>query len=500
MSGLQRSQPLPEVPQIFNSLASLLHHSLQTQNLRGTKTIHAHLLKVGLIFTSLGIHTSLILTYSTCLHSDHLQLQNINNFLSSLDHTDPLPFNAIVSALSRRGFSYLALRTFSFMHATGVPLDTYALCSSLTSSSSIRALTLGQQMHAHICKSGWSSSVYVGTALVDLYSKSSLIRDASKVFDEIPLKNTVCANALLSGYAEAKLWGEGLELFRTMSSLLRLGYDRFTLCGLLRICTGLLAIELGRQVHANMIRTIIDVKSDFFLQSSLVEMYGKCGIIDKARHVFDLAGMRRRGEMDRTRDVVLWTSMLSAYGRHGRFEEVIKLYQDMLMAGMKPDGVAFLAVISACGHTGQVCLGLEYFESMSSEFGLAPGPEHYGSVVDLLCRAGEVDKAWKLISQMPFKENCYADRNGSCTGSSVSVWGALLSACNEYGNVELGKLAAQRALELDPENVGIYILLSNMYARFGMWDEIETLRELMKEKGLKKDVGCSWVEVSGNSG
>ncbi|XP_043709362.1 pentatricopeptide repeat-containing protein At3g12770-like isoform X2 [Telopea speciosissima] len=499
MSGPQASHRRPEFSQIFNSLAGLLHHSLQTRNLRTTKAIHAHLLRVGLIFNSFSLHTSLILTYSTCLHRDHLQLQNLNNFLSSLNPTEPLPFNAIVSAFSRSGFSYLALRTFSFMHATGVPLDTYALCSSLRSSSSIRALAPGRQMHAHVSKSGWSSSVYVGTALVDLYSKSSLIGDASKLFDEIPMKNTVCANALLSGYAEAKLWGDGLELVRSMSSSLRLGYDRFTLCELLRICTGLLAIELGRQVHANMIRKIADVESDVFLQSSLVEMYGKCGIIDKARHVFDLAGMGREGGMERTRDVVLWTSMLSAYGRHGRFEEVIRLFQDMLMAGMKPDGVAFLAVISACAHTGQVSLGLEYFESMTPEFGSDPGPEHYGSVVDLLCRAGEVDKAWNLITGMPLKENL-GSSSSSCTGRSVSVWGALLSACNENGNVELGKLAAQRALELDPENVGIYVLLSNMYARFGMWDEIGKLRKLMKEKGLKKDVGCSWVEVSGDSG
>ncbi|XP_042509439.1 pentatricopeptide repeat-containing protein At3g12770-like [Macadamia integrifolia] len=498
MSGPQANQRRPDFSQVFNSLACLLHNSLQTRNLRTTRAIHAHSLRVGLIFTSLTLQTSLILTYSTCLHSDHLQLQNLNNFLSTLDLTSPLPFNAIVSAFSRRGFSYLALRTFSFMHATGVPLDTYALCSSLKSSSLIKALGPGRQMHAHVSKSGWSSSVYVGTALLDLYSKSSLIGDASKLFDEIPLKNAVCANALLSGYVEAKLWGEGIQLVHMMSSSLRLSYDRFTLCELLRICTGLLEIELGRQVHANVIRTMADIESDVFLQSSLVEMYGKCGIVDKARHVFDLAGMGCGG-MERTRDIVLWTSMLSSYGRHGRFEEVIRLYQDMLMAGTKPDGVAFLAVISACGHTGQVTLGLEYFESMTHEFGLDPGPEHYGSVVDLLCRAGEVDKAWNLITQMPFKENCGAT-SSSYTGSSVSVWGALLSACNEYGNVELGKLAAQRALELDPENVGIYVLLSNMYARFGMWDEIGKLRELMKQKGLKKDIGCSWVEISGDSG
>ncbi|KAI8554135.1 hypothetical protein RHMOL_Rhmol05G0074500 [Rhododendron molle] len=143
--------------------------------------------------------------------------------------------------------------------------------------------------------------------------------------------------------------------------------------------------------------------------------------------------------------------------------------------------------ISACGHTGQVNLGIEYSESMVSDFGLDPTPEHYSCLIDLLCRAGELERAWKVVNEKPYKAN------GRCM---VSMWGSLLSTYYEYGNVDLAKLAAQRALELDCRNKGIYVLLLNMYAKYGVWNEIEQLREEMKERGLEKDVGCSRIEVT----
>ncbi|KAK0583590.1 hypothetical protein LWI29_038519 [Acer saccharum] len=354
---------------------------------------------------------------------------------------------------------------------------------SLKASSSVRDVSFGKQVHVHVIKSGYLSSVFVGSALIDLYAKSSSVGDAKVVFDEIPVKNSVCANALLSGYCEAKLWDEMLELVRLMPAL-KLEYDNFTLSAMLRACAGLSGIEFGRQAHAYLIRKFDDMVNDVFVQSSLIEMYGKCGLVWKALQVFDLAG-HEQGE--RSKDVVLWTSMLGVYGRNRHFNEVIQLFEAMLIAGTEPDGVAFVTVISACGHTGQVKLGVEYFESMIRDYKLDPGPEHYSCLIDLHCRAGELDKAWKLINEMLHK------RHGS---DSVSMWGALLSSCYDHGNFELGKLAAQKALELDPQNVGVYVMLSNLYAKFNMWDEIGRLREVMKQKGLKKDVGCSWIEVS----
>lgn len=368
------------------------------------------------------------------------------------------------------------------MHCNSVHVDSYALCSSLKSASCLKNVRFGEIIHAHAEKSGWLASVFVGSALVDFYAKLLRVNDAAKVFDEIPVRNTVCVNALMSGYSEAKLWGQGIELVRRMF-LLGLDVDNFTLSAALRACCGLCAVELGKQVHSKVIRGIVDVGSDVFLQSLLIEMYGKCGLVDSAKKVFDMVGY---GEGERKRDVVLWTSMLGVYGKSGNYGEVIRLFKEMAIEGIKPDGVAFLTLISACAHTGQVDLGIKHFESMTRDYGLIVSQEHYSCLVDLLCRAGELERACKLIGEMP--------KSGD--ESSVSMWGALLNACNERGNIRLGKFAAERALEVEPDNIGVYLLLSNMYASNGMWGDIEQLREVMKRRGLNKEIGRSSVEIA----
>jgi pentatricopeptide repeat protein len=465
----------------MSNLIQYLHQCEATNNLLSIKKLHAHLLTKGILH---DFHTQLIATYSSCLPNNNLQTLT-NTFFKCMNPTDPLHFNVIISNFCRKGFPFLALTTFSFMHTNAVPLDTYALCSTLTATSKVKDVNFGKQIHAHVGKSGWSSSVFVGSALIDFYSKLLNVKDAALVFDEMPDRNTVCANALLSGYCDDGLWVKALELVRKMP-VLKLKCDHFTLSAALRACTGLSSVEIGRQLHSYLLRTTLDVESDVFLQSALIEMYGKCGMVEKARLVFKLEGMDIRNE--RSRDVVLWTSMLGVYGKNGHYKEVIDLYSEMLQEGIRPDGIAFLTVISACGHSGQVHAGVKYFESMTNDFKLDPGPEHYSCLVDLLCRAGELHKAWELLN-----ETCHYKGIGNC---SVSMWGALLKACVDSGDIELAKLAAHRALELDPQNAGICVMLSNLYARFGMWDEIEVLRVWIKQRGLRKDVGCSWVQIT----
>ncbi|KAF5764476.1 putative tetratricopeptide-like helical domain superfamily [Helianthus annuus] len=454
---------------IHESLNNLLTKFSQTNNFKSIKQLHTHLLKTGIIFISYTLQTNLTYSYTIC--SQQNTIKTLTKLFNSSIITHPVPFNSIISSFVRNGYPFVALKTLSFMHVNGVNIDTYALCSSLTACCLTKS-GFGKQVHTHVVKSGWGCSVFLGSALVDFYAKSMGVGDARKVFDEMPVRNTVCANALLSGYADAKMWVEGTELFRSMPGL-NLWYDNWTFTVALSVCCGLYAIESGSEIHAKVIRTVHDPGTDVFLLSSLIDLYGKCGMVVKAKQVFNMA---------RLADVVLWTAMLGVYGRNGRHEEVIRLFKQMLMKKIRPDGVAFVTVISACGHTGQVDLGAEYFESMARDFGLSPSPEHYGCLVDLFCRAGELEKAWNVVNKMPNE-----------VSASVTVWGALLNACCDHGHVDLGKFAARRALELDPMNTGIYVLLSNMFAKCGLWDEIERLRELMRDKGIKKDIGCSWT-------
>ncbi|VFQ58934.1 unnamed protein product [Cuscuta campestris] len=459
-------------------VTQVLDQVTRTKNLRAVKAIHGHLIITGLLSLTPTLQTKIIFAHTTCLlpQSNNLLLRRtLTDLLSSLNPRNPLLFNSIISGFCESGFYSLALQAFSFMHSNGVCIDSYALCSSVTSASSLRNLEFGRKVHAFTEKSGWFSSVYMGCALIDFYAKLQCVDSAALLFDEIPVRNSVCANALISGYTESKMWDEALELARKLP-FLNLGFDNFTFSSVLRACAGISAVGLGMQAHGCGIRKIPDFESDVFLQSLLIEMYGKCGLLEKARRVFDMGVVRKR-------DLVLWTSMLGVLGRNGNYEQVITLFREMVTQGIKPDGVAFLTVISACSHTGQVCLGMEYFESMAGDYGLEHGPEHYSCVIDLLCRSGELEKAWKFVEK----------GNRSFT---VSTWGALLNACIECGNVELGKFAAQRAIELDPHNDGIYVLLSNLYARNSMWSEIEELREFVGGKGLKKDIGSSWIDVA----
>lgn len=465
------------------SIIYSLNHFTSTNHFKEIKKFHGHLLRRGLLYSSFNVLTKLMCSCITIASNKNTH-RTLDSFFSSISSLNQVPFNMLLADLSRTGFSSLALRTLSLMHLHGVQLDSYALCSALTAASSGKTVNFGMQVHTYIVKAGWSASVFVGSAVVGLYSRTLLIDDAEMAFHEIPVRNSVCANSLLAGYGETKIWIRGLELFRKMPSL-NINYDHFTLTAALCACAGLSAIGLGKQVHAYVLRVTSGIETDVVLLSSLIEMYGRCGLVSKALQIFNLSGLEV-GVRQR-RDVALWTSMLGSYGRIGNYIEVIRLYQDMLAEGVRPDKIAFVAVISACAHAGKVDLGLSYFESMIRDFRLDPGPEHFSCVVDMLCKAGELEKAWKLMSQMAEKG----------IHISVSLWGALLNACKECGNVNLARIAAKKALVLDPQNAGVLALLSNLYANFNMWDEIKQLSDLMKERKIKKDAGCSWIEVTG---
>ncbi|CAD6252030.1 unnamed protein product [Miscanthus lutarioriparius] len=389
-----------------------------------------------------------------------------------------ISFNSLLAAAASSPdtrLRALALPALALAHASGrVPLDSYALCSALRSTP-----TAAETLHALAAKSGWLGSVFVSCALAASYGGSGRYLDARRLFDESPAKNGVFGNAVLAAYVGAAKWAPVLGFARRFSEL-RLQVDGYTMTAVVRACGEVANADLGVEAHGHAIRRLGGIEVDVFLVSAFVDMYAKCGLISQAELVFGLAQQESRGRGD----VVLWTAMLNAYARHGQCKEVIRMYDLMVASGVYPDELAMLAVLSACQHAGEVVKGLNYFESMHTDYGLVPTPEHYGCVVNMLCRAGEVTKAWEI-----------ATKDGCDHAIGVSTWGVLLSACQACLNVEVGRMAAQKAIELDPTNVGIYIELSNLYARACLWDDIGQLREVMMEKGLEKDVGCTWVEL-----
>eukprot|EP01018_Ginkgo_biloba_P040022 Gb_26861 [translate_table: standard] len=379
-------------------------------------------------------------------------------------------WTTMIAGYSQHGYGEEALITFSQMQQTGIKPDEFTFSSILRACAGLAALDQGKRFHAHIIRSGLQSQIILASALVDLYAKCGSIERARQVFDNISERNVVSWTAMIGGYVQHGYGWEALVLFRQMQRT-GMNSDQFTFASILTACANLATAEQGKQVHALIIKSELNLH--FVLASALVDMYAKCGIIEEARHVFDKMSER---------DVVLWTVMIAGYGKYGHVKEVFQLLKQMQEADMKPNHITFLAILSACSHAGLVEEAWHYFGSMTHDYCFTPRVEHYTCMVDLLGRAGHLVEAYDFINKMPIEPD-------------PAIWGALLSACRIHANIELGILAAEKLFELDPDSSGNYVVLSNMYAASSRWEDVSKVRQMMKDRGLKKEPGCSWIEV-----
>uniref|UniRef100_A0A7N0VAT0 DYW domain-containing protein n=1 Tax=Kalanchoe fedtschenkoi TaxID=63787 RepID=A0A7N0VAT0_KALFE len=274
------------------------------------------------------------------------------------------------------------------------------------------------------------------------------------------------------GYAQNGLASEVLDLYKRME-FEGICPDAVTYVGVLSSCANLGAQTVGSQVEHRIESSGLSCNP--FLKNALINMHVRCGNLLKARGIFD-----RMSE----KTLVSWTAMIGGYGVHGQGEVAVRLFDEMIRSGVTPDQTAFVCVLSACSHAGLSDKGLEYFEAMKNQYKLHPGPEHYSCVVDLLGRVGRLKEARELIDSMPVE-------------ADGAVWGALLGACKIHKNVGLAEIAFQRVIELEPENVGYYVLLSNIYSDAGNIDGLVKVRLMMREQKLKKEPGHSYVEHKG---
>jgi pentatricopeptide repeat protein len=356
------------------------------------------------------------------------------------------------------------------MKQEGVMPDRVLFLSILNAIASPGALQIGRQIHAQVIEAGLESDLPVANALISMYAKCGSMEDAHRIFDSMPQRNVVSWTAMISGYAQQNHSKAAIEVFSQMQ---REGVkpDRVTFISILDACANLAALQKGKSIHAQILKAGLD--SDNGVEIALVNMYAKCGSLVHADQVFDKMLQR---------DVVVWTVMIVGYAQHGRGKEAIQLFEWMKREGVKPDSLTFTGLLTACSHVGLVEEGRCYFQSITQDYGITPAMQHYGSMVDLLGRAGRLDEAADFIEKMPFE-------------ADASVWGALLGACKIHCNVELAECAAKRLLVLDPDNGSWYLLLSNIYAAAGMSDKAQYMRKFMKKEGAMKDPGPSWVEV-----
>ncbi|XP_062107846.1 pentatricopeptide repeat-containing protein At5g56310-like [Humulus lupulus] len=380
--------------------------------------------------------------------------------------------------------------------------DTYSVPYVLKAVIRLSAVDVGRQIHCQAIGTGLDSDVCVGTSLVRMYSFCGCVLEARKVFDGMGVRDVALWNAMVTGYvkvadvdnawrvfermperdliswtsviagfAKMKRPKEAIMVFRRMQ-LENLEADEVTILAVLSACAHLGSVVLGERIHNYMQKRGFSRK--LHLNNALIDMYAKSGNIRKALDVF---------QSMKERSVVTWTTMMSGLALHGLGREAIEMFSQMESALVKPNEITFIAILSACSHAGLVEMGRWFFNNMASRHGIQLKVEHYGCMIDLLGRAGYLQEACELVRGMPFQTN-------------AAIWGSLLAASNIHGESDLGEHALQQLMMLEPQNSGSYTLLSNIYAASGSWDESGMIRKVMRDTGVKKMAGGSFIEIN----
>lgn len=329
---------------------------------------------------------------------------------------------------------------------------------------------LGKKIHWQMVVVGFVPNYYLNVKLLILYAKIGDLKTANNLFDKFSVKSLVSWNSMIAGYVQKGLGEIGLSMYRKMRKA-GLIPDHYTFASVFRACASLAILEQGKQAHALWVKC--QISRNLVVNSALMDMYFKCSTLSDGHLVF---------EKSLDRNIVTWSALISGYGQHGRVLEVLESFHRMLDEGFRPNHVTFLAVLAACSHGGLVNEGWEYFTSMTRDYGVKPKGKHYAAMVDLLGRAGRLEDAYEFVMTSPCKEH-------------PVVWGALLGACKIHRNMDLVKLAAKNFFDLEPENAGKYVVLSNAYASFGLWDNVAKIRTVMNESGMKKEPGYSMIEI-----
>ncbi|CAN4123712.1 unnamed protein product [Withania somnifera] len=380
-------------------------------------------------------------------------------------------WNSMISAYSLRGDSKTCIELLLRMNNDYMKPSSVTLSSLLMACSKSAQLRHGKFLHAYIIRNNVQSDVFLNASLVDLYFKCGRVETAQNIFSTIAKNNVEAWNIMISGYVSAGCYLEALSIYNDMK-LAGIKPDAITLTSALVSCSQLAALEQGKEIHQCIIYNTLE--SNEVVMGSLLDMYAKCGAVSEAFEVFD--------ELPK-RDLVSWTTMIAAFGSHGQAFEALKLFDEMLHSNVKPDRVAFLAVISACAHAGLVDEGYHYFNIMVNCCGIQPSAEEYSCLIDLLGRAGRLREAYIILQSNPH------------IMEDVELLITLVSACHLHGELEIGEEIAKMLTQKDEDDPSIYIVLTKIYASQNKWNEVCKLRLKMKELGLRKKPGCSWIEV-----
>ncbi|XP_068635305.1 pentatricopeptide repeat-containing protein At3g24000, mitochondrial-like isoform X2 [Aristolochia californica] len=389
-----------------------------------------------------------------------------------MPHRDVVSWTSLIVGYAKNELFVQSLGLLQSMMVSGTVPNKFTFSGALTACSGLQGLRQCKQIHAKvIVYAGFSEDNVLQNSLLNTYCQCRVLDCARKLFNLMPRKSNIAWNELICGYLREGQGEEALTLFASMVSEGEKPDDfSYAICA--NACAEFASIRQGVQIHACVVKS--GFESDIVTANSLIDMYAKVGCVDSAKLIFYMIPYR---------DTKLCTAMISALGKCGLAEDCFTVFNQMQEWNVKPDEITYVAILSACSHRGLQEQGWNYFRRMIVEDLIPAKQEHYACIVDLLSRSGSLTQALEFIKEMPLEPN-------------AAVWTAFLNACHLYGHIEFAQIAARHLLELTPENHGNHVVLSNMHAAGSDWEWTETIREKMRSTNIKKQPGCSWIEVN----
>ncbi|CAK7349323.1 unnamed protein product [Dovyalis caffra] len=511
----------------YLSIQTIVSHLKHCSKLKQLQSLYATMFKTN-TNQDCFLMNQFISACSTCDRIDYAVLA-----YTEMKNPNVFVYNAMIKGFVQCYQPIKALELYIHMLRANVSPTSYTFPSLTKACSLVSQLRFGEAVHCHVWRNGFDSDVFIQTSLVDFYSSMGRIVESTRVFDEMPERDVFAWTTMISGLVRARDMSSARRLFDMMPgrniatwNTLIDGYarlrdvdaaellfdqmhardiiswttmincysrnerfrealgvfnemgkygispDEVTMATVISACGHLGALDLGKEIHYYVMQNGFNL--DVYIGSALIDMYAKCGSLDKSLLMFFKL---------REKNLFCWNSLIEGLAVHGFAEEALAMFDKMVREKIKPNGVTFISVLSACTHAGLIEEGRQRFERMTRDHLIPPEVEHYGCMVDLLSKAGLLEEALDLIRTMKLKPNAV-------------IWGALLSGCKLHRNLEIAQVAVNNLMVLEPGNSGYYTLLVNMNAEVNRWGEAAKIRLTMKDQGVEKDVlgpvGLRW--------
>ncbi|KAK4344997.1 hypothetical protein RND71_035173 [Anisodus tanguticus] len=481
------------------TLMSILPACPQLNNMLIGKQIHGYAIRHSFLHQDISVINTLISFYAKCGN-----IKEARHMFLLTSNKDLISWNTMLDALAENQLHEEFINLLKGMFREGMKADSITLLAVVRYFANISRMDKVKEAHGFSVRSGILLSYTEPTlanALLDAYAKCCDLNYANRIFESLSgSKNVITCNSMISGFVNYGLHEDAHGIFKRMTerdlttwNLMVRAYaendcpdramslftelqhhkmrpDAMTILSILPVCAQMALSDLLKQCHAYVIRAFLN---DVYLIGALIDVYSKCATLGYAYKLFQSSSVK---------DLVMFTAMVGGYAMHGMGEEALGIFYYMLELEFKPDHVIITTVLSACSHAGLVDEGLKIFDSMEKMHQIKPRMEHYACVVDLLARGGRIKDAFSFVTQMPFQ-------------ADADIWGTLLGACKIHQDVDMGRAAADCLFQVDGNDIGNYIIMSNLYAENAKWDGVLEIRRSMKMRDLKKPVGCSWIEV-----